>query len=79
MTLSRRAMLGGLGGLVVGGAVAGLTGGVAHAAGEVKPATPAETKRFAQIGGDFSWKPHKLDLGEVAKVAHEGYHYKGYG
>lgn len=94
MSLSRRALLGGL---AAGCAVTGLTGlrgltgmtnGVAHAApaspapstaGEVKPATPGQVQRFAQVGGDFSWKPHKLDAAEVAKLAHDGYHHQAYG
>ena len=80
MSLSRRAVLGGLaglGGLMVGG---GLNlANAADAKQAVKPATPAETKRFAQVGGDFSWKPQKMDLKQVAEVGHAGFHYKGYG
>lgn len=82
MSLSRRAVLGGLaglGGLVMGGAVAGAVAHAADAKKDIAKPTPEQTKRFAQQGGDFSWKPHKLDLDEVGAVAHAGFHYKGYG
>lgn len=81
MDLSRRTVLGSLGGLVVGGAVAGLVGNVAAAEKKqavIQPA-PVAVERFAQVGGDFSWKPHMLNPDEVATVAHAGYHHKGYG
>ena len=35
-------------------------------------------QRFQQAGGDFGWKPHKLDVEAVQKVAYEAYHNKGY-
>ena len=73
MDNSRRNCLCGLGGLAVGGAVAALVGtgsSIAQAA--------APTKRFEQVNGEFGWKPHKLDPKECAKVAYEGYWYKGY-
>ncbi len=82
MKLGRRQVIGGLGGLAVGGAVAGLIGDAANAAEktpEVKPATPGEVKRFSQVGGDFGWKPHKLDPKESADIAYDGYWHKGYG
>ena len=79
MTISRRTVLGGLGGLMVGSAVAGLTGTVATAAeSKIQKPSPAETKRFAQVGGEFGWTPHKLDPKECAPVAYDGYWYKGY-
>lgn len=81
MSLSRRAVLGGLaglGGLVMGGAVGGVVQ-AAEAKKDIQKPTPGQTQRFAQQGGDFSWKPHKLDLDEVAAVAHEGYHHNAYG
>ena len=53
MELTRRAMLGALGGLAVGGTVASVVG--------TSIAADPKTKRFEQINGDFSWKPHKLD------------------
>lgn len=71
MDSSRRNLLCGLGGLAVGGAVAGL----------VTPAMAAEKapgKRFAQVNGEFGWKPHKLDPDACAEAAYEGYWYKGY-
>ena len=73
MDLDRRTLLCGLGGLAVGGGLAALTGGESLAAG-----TAAPGKRFEQVGGDFGWKPHKLDPAECAKVAYEAYWYKGY-
>ena len=75
MEMNRRDVLGGLGGLVVGGAVAGLLGTQANAA-ETKPAM--DGKRFMQAGGDFGWKPHKLDPKECADVAYDAYWHKGY-
>ena len=83
--MKRRTLLGGLaglGGLVMGGAVAGAIGSVAQAAEDkkdVQKPTPGQVQRFGQQGGDFSWKPNKLDLNEVGEVAHAGFHYKGYG
>ena len=59
MHLNRRAVLGGLGGLMVGGAVAGLVGNVASAAESkdaVKKPTSADTQRFAQVGGDVGYQ-----------------------
>ncbi|MEG2140590.1 MAG: hypothetical protein RRY20_07375 [Bilophila sp.] len=86
--MNRRALLGGLGGLVVGGSVAGLVGSFAHAAeapkGNVPKTDPSKAKpftltRFGQSTPPFSWEPHKLDIKEVGTVAHAGYHHKGYG
>ncbi|MBQ3060272.1 MAG: C-GCAxxG-C-C family protein [Desulfovibrio sp.] len=73
MDTSRRNLLCGLGGLALGGAVAGLT---APAMAAVDPNAPAG--RFSQVNGEFGWKPHKLDPAEVAMVAYDGYWYKGY-
>lgn len=79
MELNRRQLLCGLGGVAAGTAVAGLIGSVANAAeSAVKKPTEGEVKRFAQVGGEFGWKPHKLDPAECAKVAYDGYWYKGY-
>lgn len=83
MFLNRRALLGGLGGLVVGGAVAGLAGSAA-VAGQSLPSGHAGTmRRFSQQGGDFSWTPRTLDPDECAPVAYEGFrhnlHACGYG
>ncbi|MBO4369695.1 MAG: C-GCAxxG-C-C family protein [Desulfovibrio sp.] len=72
MELNRRNLLCGLGGLAVGGSIAAL-GGQCFAADE-----PKAPKRFEQVGGDFGWKPQKLDPTECAKVAYEAYWYKGY-
>lgn len=77
MQMHRRAVLGGLGGLVVGGSVAGLVGSVAQAAEAPKGAF--KLTRFGEATAPFSWKPHKLDLKEVASVAHAGFHHKGFG
>ncbi len=69
--MDRRKVLGGivtLGGLIATGGMTGM-------------ACAQETKmqRFAQQGGDFSWKPHTLEPKEVAVLAHAAYHHKGYG
>ena len=53
MELTRRAMLGALGGLAVGGTVASVVG--------TSIAADPKMKRFDQANGDFGWKPHKLD------------------
>ena len=71
MELTRRAMLGALGGLAVGGTVASVVG--------TSIAADPKTKRFEQINGDFGWKPHKLDPKECAAVAYDGYWHKGLG
>ena len=71
MELTRRAMLGALGGLAVGGTVASVVGN--------SIAADPKTKRFEQINGDFGWKPHKLDPKECAAVAYDGYWHKGLG
>lgn len=76
MKVSRRVLLAGLGSLVVGGLV---NNGVHKNALAANPPNSAKSKRFEQMGGDFSWKPHKLDLDEVLSVGHAGFHHKGYG
>lgn len=76
MSLTRRAMLGALGGLAVGGTVASVVGTGIAAAPE--NASPGKTGRFEQVGGDFGWKPHKLDARVCAPVAYDGYWHKGY-
>ena len=53
MELTRRAMLGALGGLAVGGTVASVVG--------TSIAADPKTKQSGAINGDFGWKPHKLD------------------
>ena len=75
---SRRKVLGLMGGVAVGGALSGF-GLSALAAAPQKSAAAQLGKRFEQTGGDFSWKPHKLDPAEVAAVAHAGFWHKGYG
>ena len=74
MDSNRRHLLCGLGGLAVGGAVAGL----ASPALAAPQAAPAPGGRFAQVGGEFGWQPHKLNADECAPVAYEGYWHKGY-
>lgn len=66
MDLNRRQILCGLGGIACGAACAGLINPKedAHAASE-------KMQRFQQAGGDFGWKPHKLDVEAVQKVAYE--------
>ena len=71
MELTRRAVLGALGGLAVGGTVASVVG--------TSIAADPKTKRFEQANGDFGWKPHKLDPKECAAVAYDGYWHKGLG
>ena len=60
MDYSRRAMLGAMGGLAVGGSLAAMSGTVIAA-----PATPAmsggKNGHFAQMGGEFGWTPKKID------------------
>lgn len=72
MDFSRRQCLLGLGGVAAGTALLSM---VDKAAAQNPQAAP---KRFAQMNGEFGWKPHKLDPKEVAAVAYEGYWYKGY-
>ncbi len=69
--MNRREMLGGM--LAVGGVVASSV----FIADKVKK--EGKMGRFEQQGGDFSWTPQRLDLDEVATLAHEAFHYKGYG
>ena len=76
MTMNRRAVLGGLAGLLVAG---GMGSTVQAAEAKKEEAKKDAGGRFAQAGGDFSWKPQKLDFKEVQDVAHAGYHHKGYG
>lgn len=78
MQMNRRALLGGLGGLVVGGSVAGLVGSVAQAAEAQKPEAFKLT-RFGEVSKPFSWQPHKLDLKDVGEVGHAGFHHQGFG
>ena len=60
MELSRRAMLGTLGGIAAGSAVAAMVKtGVAASEGPV--ISPGQNGHFAQQYGEFGWKPHKLD------------------
>jgi hypothetical protein len=76
---SRRDMLGLMGGVVAGGAIAGLTvPALAATVEQPAPAASALGERFKQIGGDFSWKPQRLDPVEVAAVAHAGFWHQGY-
>ena len=75
MDFSRRAMLGAMGGLVAGGALASLSGNSMAA-----PAmSEGKNGHFAQMGGEFSWEPKKLVAAECAPVAYDGYWYKGFG
>jgi len=81
---SRRHILGLMGGVAAGGAMAGLVvpALAATAPNAVQAVTPAATQlgeRFKQNGGDFSWKPQKIDPVEVAAVAHAGFWHQGYG
>lgn len=69
----------GLGGLALGGLLVGASERSFAAQAAVDAAKTPAGGRFAQAGGDFSWKPQKLDLNEVEAVAHAGFHYKGYG
>ncbi len=72
MDFTRRDCLWALGGVAAGSAL--LT-----AAGNAQAAqAPGGMQRFQQAGGDFGWKPHKLDPKEVADVAYEGYWHKDY-
>ena len=77
MELSRRAMLGTLGGIAAGSAVAAMVK-TGVAASERPVISPGQNGHFAQQYGEFGWKPHKLDPEECAKIAYEGYWYKGY-
>ena len=60
MDYSRRAMLSAMGGLVVGGSLAAMSGNVIAA-----PAAPAMSAgkdgHFGQMGGEFGWTPKKID------------------
>ena len=74
---SRRNVLGLMGGVVAGGAIAGLI--TPTLAATAAPAAGQLGERFKQSGGDFSWKPQKLDPVEVGAVAHAGFWHQGYG
>lgn len=79
MDYSRRAILGAMGGLAVGGSLAAMSGTVIAA-----PAAPAmsggKNGHFAQMGGEFGWTPKKIDdIAAASAVAYQGYWYKGYG
>jgi len=80
----RRTALGLIGGVIAGGAIASLevvpATAVTAPEGDQTPAPAAGQlgERFAQNGGDFSWKPQKLDPVEVAAVAHAGFWHQGY-
>ena len=73
MSLNRRTLLCGLGGLALGGGLNALMPSSSQAQEGAKLG-----KRFEQVGGDFGWTPHELDPFECAKVAYEAYWYKGY-
>jgi hypothetical protein len=64
--LNRREVLGSLGGLVVGGALAGVAG-------------QAVAAPFDQKGKPFGWTPRRLDPASCAKPAYDGYWFNGYG
>ena len=79
MDYSRRAMLSAMGGLVVGGSLAAMSGNVIAA-----PAAPTmsagQDGHFGQMGGEFGWTPKKIDdIAAASAVAYKGYWYKGYG
>ena len=80
---SRRSALGLMGGIMAGGAIAALVAPALTAAvpEDNQPSTPVVGplgERFKQSGGDFSWRPQKLDPSEVAAVAHAGFWHQGY-
>lgn len=78
MECSRRALLGVLGGLAAGGTLSALTGtSLAAPAGAPAP-QGGQNGHFAQVNGEFGWKPHKLNAQESAAIAYDGYWYKGY-
>ena len=71
-----------MGGVMAGGAVAGLVTPALAATDPKSAKTPADGQRgerFKQNGGDFSWKPKALDPVEVAAVGHAGFWHQGYG
>ena len=74
MDFNRRNLLCGLGGLAVGGMVCGMSCSSYAAEAEKAPGGG----RFAQVNGEFGWKPHKLDPAESQQIAYDGYWYKGY-
>jgi hypothetical protein len=80
---SRRNVLGLVGGVMAGGAVAGLIAPTLAATpleGNLAAAPVAGLlgERFKQNGGGFSWKPQKLDPAEVAAVAYAAFWHQGY-
>ncbi len=78
MDCDRRHLLCGLGGLAVGGVVAGIAAPGMAADAPKAAAGAAPSGRFAQVGGDFGWTPHKLDPAECEAIAYDGYWHKGY-
>ena len=78
MDLSRRAMLGAMGGLAVGGSLAAMSGNVIAAPAPAMSA--GKNGHFAQLGGEFGWTPKKIDdIAASQAIAYDGYWYKGYG
>ena len=77
MDQSRRMILGAMGGLAIGGTLAGA--GVAFGRDNPPAADDVKQQRFSQIGGDFGWKYQKLDPAASAPIAYDGYWHKGYG
>ena len=79
MDFSRRAMLGAMGGLAVGGSLAAMTGN-AIAAPAAPEMTGGKDGLFDQQYGLFGWKAHKIDdIAGAMDVAYKGYWYKGLG
>lgn len=72
MDLNRRNLLCGLGGLAVGSVLTG------QATNSFAANDTTSFSRFQPVGGDFGWKPHKLDPAECAKISYEAYWHKGY-
>ncbi len=71
MAITRRALIGSLGGIAVGCAISSSIG--------TSFAIDKKMNRFEQVNGNFGWKPHKLDPEECAAVAYDGYWHKGLG
>lgn len=79
MEMSRREILGVLGVMAAGGAVAGLAGTACANGGGAAPASGGEGGHFMQKQAAFGWQPHKLDPAECARVAYQGYWFQNYG
>lgn len=80
MDCSRRVFLSVLGGVAAGSVITHVANQNLVIAAPAASTAPQGGKNghFAQVNGEFGWKPQKLDPAVCAPVAYDGYWYKGY-